>query len=70
MQREEGRSSMASILAPGVGFVQTPVAGWFVLEETGQVCGAIIIFVFGNGIFSVNILIPLSLHDLWATPLR
>ena len=49
MQREEGRSSMASILAPGVGFVQTPVAGWFVLEETGQVCGAIIIFVFGNG---------------------
>ncbi|KAI9785930.1 MAG: hypothetical protein M1839_008196 [Geoglossum umbratile] len=33
---ERYRSSMTNGLAPGVGFVQTPEAGWFVLEETGQ----------------------------------
>ncbi|KAI9764850.1 MAG: hypothetical protein M1840_007996 [Geoglossum simile] len=33
---ERYRTSMTTGLAPGVGFVQTPEAGWFVLEETGQ----------------------------------
>lgn len=38
---EKWSSSMKGVLAQGVGFVQTPGIGWFVLEETGQVssCG-------------------------------
>lgn len=35
---ERWNSSMKGVLAPGVGFVQTSETGWFVLEETGQVC--------------------------------
>jgi hypothetical protein len=42
---ERYRTSMATDLAPGVGFVQTPEAGWFVLEETGQVCAPIAFLV-------------------------
>lgn len=38
---EKWTSSMKGVLAQGLGFVQTPGIGWFVLEETGQVssCG-------------------------------
>lgn len=34
---EKWTSSMEGTLAQGLGFVQTPGMGWFVLEETGQV---------------------------------
>lgn len=34
---EKWTSSMRGVLAQGLGFVQTPGMGWFVLEETGQV---------------------------------
>ncbi|PWW76439.1 hypothetical protein C7212DRAFT_363282 [Tuber magnatum] len=33
---EKWNSSMKSVLAPGIGFVQAFETGWFVLEETGQ----------------------------------
>ncbi|CUS15198.1 unnamed protein product [Tuber aestivum] len=35
---EKWNSSMKSVLAPGIGFVQASGTGWLVLEETGQVC--------------------------------
>lgn len=34
---EKWCSSMEGVLAQGLGFIQTPGMGWFVLEETGQV---------------------------------